>query len=327
MTFLRALASAVISLTIGLPLVLAPTVTAAAERYMTIGTGGAPGVYYAAGAAICRSVDDHRADLGITCHVGASGGSINNLGPLRRGETEFGIVQSDWQLFAHRGAERFAADGPFEDLRAVFSLHMEPFTVVARADSGIARFTDLKGRRVNIGNPGSGQRATMERVLDALGWTTADFSLAAELKPSEQSRSLCRGDIDAMVFVAGHPNDSVGDAAKSCDVVLVEVDGPIIDQIVASNPVYRPVTIPGGLYRGTPDETRTFGVRATVVSTTRVSADMVYAVIKTVFGDLAAFKARHPALAKLQPKAMATEGLSAPLHEGAKRYFVEANLH
>jgi TRAP transporter TAXI family solute receptor len=324
MTFPQALASAAVSLTVGLSFVTAPA--AAAERYMTIGTGGAPGVYYAAGAAICRSVDAQRADLGIACHVGSSGGSIYNLGPLRRGETEFAIVQSDWQRVAYQGAGRFAAEGPFEDLRTVFSLHTEPFTVVARADSAITRFTDLKGRRVNIGNPGSGQRATLERVLDALGWTTADFSLAAEMKSSEQSRSLCRGDIDAMVFVAGHPNDSVADAAESCDVVLVEVDAPIIDRIVADHPVYRPVTIPGGLYRGTPGETRTFGVRATVVSTTRVPADMVYAVVKTVFGDLAAFKARHPALAKLQPKAMATEGLSAPLHEGAERFFLEANL-
>jgi TRAP transporter TAXI family solute receptor len=324
MTFLQALAAAALSLTIGLSSL--PTPAAAAERYMTLGTGGAPGVYYAAGAAICRSVAAERAELGIACHVGASGGSIDNLRSLRRGEIEFGIVQSDWQLFAYRGTDRFAGEEPFADLRAVFSLHTEPFTVVARADSGIARFADLKGRRVNIGNPGSGQRATTERVLDALGWTTADFSLAAELKSSEQSRALCRGDIDAMVFVAGHPNDSVRDAAEGCDVVLVDVVGPIIDRLVAEHRVYRSVAIPGGLYRGIPDQTKTFGVRATLVSTTRVPADMVYAVVKTVFDDLAAFKGRHPALATLRPKAMATEGLSAPLHEGAKRFFVEANL-
>ena len=184
---------------------VASGVSVAAERLVTIGSGGDPGVYYSAAAGICRMVNATSADHGIGCNVSPSGGSIRNLAPVHRGEMEFGIVQSDWQAHAYDGTLLFAEDGPFSDLRAVFSLHTEPFTVVARADSGIATFTDLKGQRVNIGNPGSGQRATMEVVLDAIGWTTGDFTLAAELKPSEQSRALCRNDIDAMVFIAGHP--------------------------------------------------------------------------------------------------------------------------
>ena len=305
---------------------VASGVSVAAERLVTIGSGGDPGVYYSAAAGICRMVNATSADHGIGCNVSPSGGSIRNLAPVHRGEMEFGIVQSDWQAHAYDGTLLFAEDGPFSDLRAVFSLHTEPFTVVARADSGIATFTDLKGRRVNIGNPGSGQRATMEVVLDAIGWTTGDFTLAAELKPSEQSRALCRNDIDAMVFIAGHPNKSIRDAAGACDVELIDVDADIVKRLVSNSDIYEPMTIPGGLYRGTPEDTQTFGVRATVVSSAQVPGDMVYAVAKAVFDDLSAFRKQHPALAHLTPKQMASDGLSAPLHDGAKLYFEEARL-
>ncbi|MFQ5960807.1 MAG: TAXI family TRAP transporter solute-binding subunit [Candidatus Methylomirabilales bacterium] len=299
----------------------------AAEQFITIGTGSDPGVYYAAGAGICRLVNAKRADYGIRCHVGSSAGSIYNLPPLRRGEIEFGIVQSDWQFYAYNGSKRFSKEGPFKDMRAVFSLHAEQFTVVARADAGIAKFADLKGRRVNIGNPGSGQRATLEVVLAAMGWTTADFSLAAELKPSEQSRALCNNEIDAIVFVVGHPNKSTREAANGCDVVLVDVSGPAIDKLVAGNRlVYEHGFIPGGIYRGNPKATRTFSVRATVVSSTLVPQDMVYAVVKAVFDDLSAFTRQHPALADLQAEWMVYQGLATPLHPGAARFYRERKL-
>lgn len=310
----------------GLYLALGAGISNAAERYVTIGTGSDSGVYYAAGTAICGQVNANKAEHKIDCHVGSSAGSILTLPPVHRGEMEFGIVQSDWQYHAYKGTGLLAKQGAFDNLRAVFSLHAEPFTVVARAGSGISKFSDLKGRRVNIGNPGSGQRATMEVLLATIGWSTADFSLAAEYKPSEQSRALCRDDFDAMVFVAGHPNASIEEAATSCDVVLVEVDAAIIEQVVDNDEIYEPMTIPGGLYRGTANDVRTFGVRATMVSSDMVPADTVHGVVKAVFEDLPAFRKQHPALADLKAGDMTRRGLTAPLHEGAKRYFKEAGL-
>lgn len=317
------IASAVFFLIITIP--NGPAV--AAERFVAIGTGSDVGVYYAAGAGICRLVNAKRAEYGIRCHVGSSAGSIFNIPPLRRGEIEFGVVQSDLQLQAYKGTKQFSKQGAFKDLRAVFSLHAEQFTVVARANSGISTFADLKGRRVNIGNPGSGQRATMEQVLAAMGWTTSDFSLAAELKPSEQSGALCNNEVDAIVFIVGHPNRSIQDAAKACDVIMVEVSGPVIARFVKENNiVYEHGFVPAGVYRGNPNTTRTFSVRATVVSSTLVPNDMVYAIVKAVFDDLAAFSKQHPALAELQAEWMAKQGLAAPLHPGAARYYKERKL-
>ncbi|MCF6306286.1 MAG: TAXI family TRAP transporter solute-binding subunit [Rhodobacteraceae bacterium] len=295
----------------------------AQEQFITIGTGGVTGVYYPTGGAICRLVNKGRRDHGVRCSVESTGGSVYNINTIREGELEFGVAQSDWQFHAYNGTSKFADAGPFEDLRAVFSVHPEPFTVVARADAGITNFSDLQGKRVNIGNPGSGQRGTMEVVLEAMGWTTDDLALATELKASEQSSALCDNQIDAMVYTVGHPSGSIQEATTACDSVLVTVDGPVIDGLIADNDYYRSATIPGGMYRGNDADTATFGVGATFVTSASVSDDVVYVLVSAVFDNIDDFRKLHPAFANLDPQEMATAGLSAPLHPGAARYYRE----
>lgn len=296
---------------------------AVAEEFITIGTGGVTGVYYPAGGAICRLVNKGRRDHGIRCSVESTGGSVYNINTIREGELEFGVAQSDWQFHAYHGSSKFEDQGAFEGLRAVFSLHPEPFTVVARADAGITNFEDLQGKRVNIGNPGSGQRGTMDVVLEALGWSTDDFALASELKPAEQSAALCDNQIDAMIYTVGHPSGSIQEATTACDSVLVNVTGEAIDTLIADNPYYAAATIPGGMYRGTDADVTTFGVGATVVTSADVSEEAVYQFVKAVFENFDEFKGLHPAFANLTPEGMIKNSLSAPLHDGAVRYYRE----
>ncbi len=297
-----------------------------AEEFITIGTGGVTGVYYPTGGAICRLVNKGRKEHGIRCSVESTGGSVYNINTIREGELEFGVAQSDWQYHAYNGTSKFADAGKFEGLRAVFSVHPEPFTVVARADAGVKTFDDLKGKRVNIGNPGSGQRGTMEVLLEAKGWTTDDFALATELKAAEQSAALCDNQIDAMVYTVGHPSGSIQEATTACDSVLVTVSGDAVTGLVDDNPFYRTATIPGGMYRGNDADTETFGVGATFVTSDKVSDDAVYAVVKSVMENIEDFRKLHPAFANLEPKDMASAGLSAPLHPGAAKYYKEAGL-
>ncbi len=304
-----------------------PSATFAASKFITIGTGGVTGVYYPTGGAICRLVNKSRKMHGIRCSVESTGGSVYNINTIRAGELDMGVAQSDWQYHAYNGTSKFSGKAPFKGLRAVFSVHPEPFTVVARADSGIRHFRDLKGKRVNIGNPGSGQRGTMEVVMGTFGWTKSDFALASELKSSEQSSALCDNKIDAMVFTVGHPSGSIKEATTTCDTVLVEVSGSNIDKIVSDNDFYRTATIPGGMYRGNPNDTQTFGVGATFVSSTDVPADTVYQVVKSVFENFDSFRKLHPAFRKLKKKEMVKDGLSAPIHDGAARYYREAGLN
>lgn len=311
-------------LTVGALLAAAFMAPAAmAEEFITIGTGGVTGVYYPTGGAICRLVNKGRKEHGIRCSVESTGGSVYNINTIREGELEFGVAQSDWQHHAYHGTSKFSDAGPFEGLRAVFSVHPEPFTVVARADSGISTFDDLKGKRVNIGNPGSGQRGTMEVLMDAKGWGMDVFALATELKASEQSAALCDNQIDAMIYTVGHPSGSIQEATTACDSVLVTVDGDAVEALIADNAFYRLASIPGGMYRGSDDDTMTFGVGATFVTSDQVSDEAVYTVVKAVFDNLDAFRKLHPAFANLKPEEMATAGLSAPLHPGAAKYYKE----
>jgi TRAP transporter TAXI family solute receptor len=208
----------------------------------------------------------------------------------------------------------------------VFSVHGEPFTVVARADSGIATFQDLKGKRVNVGNPGSGQRATMEVVLDAIGWSDSDFALASELKPAEQAAALGDNKVDAIIYTVGHPNGSIQEATSTVESKLIPVTGEAIDKLVADNPYYAKAVIPGGMYAGTPDDVETFGVKATFVTSADVPDDVVYEVVKAVFDNFDRFKGLHPAFANLKPEDMISDGLSAPLHPGAEKYYKEKGM-
>jgi uncharacterized protein len=299
---------------------------AAEQTYVTIGTGGVTGVYYPTGGAICRLVNKSKKDHGIRCSVESTGGSVYNLNAIAGGELDMGVAQSDWQYHAYNGTSQFKEVGPDKDLRAVFSVHPEPFTVVARTDSGIKNFTDLKGKRVNIGNPGSGQRGTLEVVLEKYGWTISDLKLASELNASEQSAALCDNKVDAIVYVVGHPNGSIQEATTACDAVVVNVAGKEIDDLIADNPYYRTAIIPGGMYHGTDTDTKTFGVGATFVSSAKVPADTIYHVVKAVFENFEDFRKLHPAFTNLKKEEMIKDGLSAPLHDGAIRYFKEAGL-
>lgn len=294
------------------------------ERFITIGTGGQTGVYYVVGQSICRLVNRNTAETGIKCTAPSTGGSVANVNAIKSGDMTMGVAQSDIQFHAYNGSSpEFEGDKKFENLRAVFSVHPEPYTVVARQDSNIATFDDLKGKRVNVGNPGSGQLATTEVLLNAKGWTMKDFSLASQLKPAEQAAALGDNKVDAIVYAVGHPNGSIQEATSTVAANLVSVDGPEVDKLIEENPYYAKATIPGGMYAGTDEDTTTFGVKATFVTSADVPEDVVYEVVKTVFDNFDRFKGLHPAFADLKAEDMVAEGNSAPLHPGAEKYYKE----
>ena len=294
----------------------------AQEKFFTIGTGGQTGVYYVVGQSICRLVNR---STDLKCTAPSTGGSIANINAIKAGDMEMGVAQSDWQYHAYNGSSEFEGN-KFDGLRAVFSVHAEPFNVIARSDAGIESFDDLKGKRVNVGNPGSGQLATMEVVMDAKGWTMDDFSLASQLKPAEQSAALGDNKVDAIIYTVGNPNGSIQEATTTVDAKLVPVTGPEIDKLIEENPYYAKATVPGGMYNGNPDDVETFGVKATFVAGADVDEEIVYQTVKAVFENFDRFKQLHPAFATLEKEQMISDGLSAPLHPGAERYYKEAGL-
>lgn len=292
------------------------------QQFISIGTGGVTGVYYPTGGAICRLVNKNRKEHGIRCSAESTGGSIYNINTIRAGELEFGVAQSDWQFHAYNGTSKFEDKGAFENLRAVFSVHPEPVTIIAHDDSGIQNITDFKGKRINIGNPGSGQRATWEAIEKALGWERSDLKLAAEMKSAETGQAVCDGKIDAYFWLVGHPSALTQESLSSCATHLVNATGEAIDKLIADNSYYRKATIPAALYNSDSD-IQTFGVGATFVTSADVPAEVVYVVVKAVFENFDDFKKLHPAFGNLKPEEMIADSLSAPLHDGAVQYYKE----
>lgn len=289
---------------------------------IVIGTGGSSGVYLPVGQVICQLYEQ---TSGAACQALPTGGSLYNATAVRNGDLDFGIVQSDIQYAAMRGTAQFYDSGPSPELRSLFSLHAEAFTVVAKPPE-IDRFDDLIGKRVNVGNPGSGHRATLNALLKVREETEGVFALASELKPEDMTRVMCSGRLDAFFYVVGHPSQAIDDATRQCGAHLVDVTGPDVDTLIEKTPYYSVTVVPGGTYANTPNDTTTFGVRATLMTRADVDENEVYELVKAVFEHLDRFRQSHPSLATLTPASMVSDGLVAPLHPGARRYYEEVGL-
>ena len=301
----------------------------AGKTFISIGTGGPTGVYFVVGNSVCRMVHKEAAEgrkkgrkHGIRCAAPSTAGSNYNIGQIGAGELDFGVAQSDWQFHASNGSSKWKGKKQGK-LRAVFSVHPEPFHIIVGKNSGIKRWNDLKGKRVNIGNPGSGQRGTMEVLMAARGIAASDFKVATELTSSEQSTALCDGKIDAYGYTVGVPNAGVSVATDGCGASIINLNGSAEKGLVNANPFYAFATIPAGTYATTKSDVTTFGVKATFVSSADVAEDVVYEVVRAVFENIEDFRKLHPAFANLSHEQMISDGLSAPLHAGALKYYKE----
>ncbi len=309
-----------------LGLMVNPTPVVAKTTFVTIGTGGITGVYYPTGGAIARIVNMKRQEYGIRCTVESTGGSVFNVNAIMAGDLEFGVVQSDRQYQAYNGLEEWAEKGPQKDLRAVFSIHPESITLVAADDAGINTFADLKGKRVNIGNPGSGQRQNSIDALEINGINYETDLVAEGVKAAEAAGLLQDGRIDAFFYTVGHPNGSIKEAtAGRRKVHFVAI--PNVDKLAKKFPYYAKAFVPIKFYEGATnkEDVETFGVLATFVTSAKVPDKVVYAITKEVFENFEEFKKLHPAYEVLTKQSM-LEGMSAPIHPGAMKYYKEAGL-
>jgi uncharacterized protein len=315
------------SLSAGLVLAMAPEASAA-KKFITIGTGGPTGVYFVVGNAMCRMIHKEAAEgrkkgrkHGIRCSAPSSNGSTYNIAQITEGEFDFGVSQSDWQHHSYNGSSKKVTHN--KDLRAVFSAHPEPYQLVVRADSGITKWKDMKGKKFNMGNPGSGQRATTELLMERYGTPKSFFGLVTEMTSTEHSKALCDGKIDAYGYVVGVPNSGVAVATDGCGAKIASLNTDVEKTLMKQFPFYGPVTIPKGVYKSTTEPVHTFGGYATVVSSAKVPNDIVYEVVRAVMENLDDFKKLHPAFQLLSPKGMIKNGNSAPIHDGAAKYYKE----
>jgi TRAP transporter TAXI family solute receptor len=295
--------------------------------YVTIGTGGVTGVYYPTGGAISRVVNKKSKEYNIKATVESTGGSVYNINAVLAGDLEFGIAQSDRQYQAYKGVAEWENRGAQTKLRAVFSIHPESITCIASGESGINSIADLKGKRVNIGNPGSGQLQNSKDVFDAAGLAEDDVN--AEYAKAVESPGLLQDErLDAFFYTVGHPNGNIKEATSGrIKVKIVPIDGAVADALVKKFPYYAKSVIAIKNYPTALNESdvNSVGVKATLISSSDVSEDVVYAITKEVFENFEDFKKLHPAYSVLTKESMLA-GLSAPIHAGALKYYKEAGL-
>ena len=305
---------------------LATQPATAKVTFVTIGTGGVTGVYYPTGGAISKMVNKKRKQYGIRATVESTGGSVVNVNGVMSGDLDFGIVQSDRQYQAWHGLAEWKKQGPQKDLRAICSIHPESITLVAAVDSGIKTIQDLKGKRVNIGNPGSGQRQNSIDALTNAGINWEKDIIAEQVKAAEAPGLLQDGRIDAFFYTVGHPSGAIKEATagrrKVRFVPITEMEA-----LLKKNPYYARAVVPIKFYPGAENrsDVPTFGVKATFVTSIKVPDKVVYAITKELFDNLEEFKKLHPAYGVLTRENM-LEGLSAPFHPGALKYFKEVGL-
>lgn len=290
---------------------------------VVIGTAGPADTDYPLGGSICRLFNLNAPDQGLRCAEEPSAGSVANIELLRDGRIDAGIVPSDVIADAVAGKGPFASQNPAIDLRVLFAGHADVFTLVAHQGSGIRTVADLRGKRIGIGTPGSRQRAAMDRVLAALGLTRNDFTEIRELSLAEQTRAFCANELDAIVYSVAHPNGLVRHATLLCHGILVAVSGPAIGRMLSEYREYERAVIPGGTYPVNPSDVHTFGVRAVVVATRRMSDTVAYEIAKAVLDNLDDFRRLHAAFEALSAAEMVRATGGAPVHAGAARYFRE----
>ncbi len=293
----------------------------ATRKVVVMGGGSEAGLYYQVVLNVCMLVNERLESQGYTCIGRPALGSVFNINAIRRGLLDFGVAQSDRNWQAYHGKADWAG-WPYKELRSVFSIYPEIVMLVARADADIRSVSDLRDKRVNIGNPGSGQRRNAEDVLKYYGIDQYRNIRPTELQQHDANQALVNGEIDAFFYTVGQPWQPGVELAKHTQIRMIPIDAPDFKKFVANNPYYVMTSIPGGTYTGVDQNVPTYAVKATLVTSAKEPEEVVYTVVKTVFENLDRFRHTHPAFASLQPQDM-LQGLSAPLHPGAVRYYRE----
>ena len=310
-----------------LVLALVPIAPADAKE-VSIASGRNGGVYYPVAGGVCTLVNELWADHGITCTVEFGTGSVSNIQALRDGEVELAMAQSDTQRDALVGTGPFGDRGPYEDLRALASLFVEQLTIVSRRDKAIARLADLKGQRVYLGPPGSGGRVLIDRLLEKLDIAPDDLIEVPEggYAATDIAEALCDDQVDAFIITVGHPSPLVREASAQCAIELVPVSGPAADALLEAEPLYARSVIPAHLYDDIGEDVAGIGLVATLVTTADLDPGIAYTFAKAFIEGNDRLRAASPLFASLTIEQMASDGLVAPIHEGALRYYEEVGL-
>ena len=284
-------------------------------------TGGTAGTYFAYGGVIATTLTANLDNIEITANT--SGASVANVRSLNNKEAELAVVQNDVLYYAFNGVEMLADDGSMPTLRTIATLYPEVIQVVALESAGISSIADLKGKRVCIGDAGSGTEANARQVLAAFGLSFSDLGQAQNLSFADAATAMQNGTLDASFTTAGVPNPAIMELSGSTKIVVVPIDGPEVEGLIADYPFYGTFTISDEAYSIPGGDT--VAVLATLACIEELSEDAVYEITKGLFAYQEAIAAGHARGNELSAE-YAVVGVGTPFHPGAEKYYKEAGV-
>ena len=288
------------------------------EQVLTITTGGTGGTYYPIGGAIVNVLDNNIDNLTVTAQAGNA--SVANCTLIKESKTQMALVQNNVAYWAYAGEQTFEGD-PVKKLRGIASLYPEAIQLIALLESGIESVEDLKGKKVCVGEQGSGVYADVTNILTAHNMTIDDFD-AEFLSFSESSEKLKDKTIDAAFLTAGYPTSAVVDVASSANMVLVPIEEDKVNKMIKTSPYYALAVIPAGTYKGVDDDVLTATTMAMWVCTSKLDEGLVYKMTKAIWEDQDIITNAHEK-GKMVTLETALDGMGIPLHPGAEKYYQE----
>lgn len=307
-----------------LALVSAPA--PAKEKFVSLGTSSQSGVYYPVAQGICGLVNGGRDEHLVRCLANTTGGSIYNIQAIATGELDFALTRAGLAYEAYKGIGEFETYGANPKLRSMSVLYSQPLSVIVKQDSDIKTFLDIPGKRINIGNLGSGKRELAEMLLDLMKWTAKDFAEVLELNTSRMGKAFCEGKVDVLIEAIGIPSKFLDEMINGCKGRFVDIPKNVVDAVRQQGPYYEPGIIPAKLYPIQKRDVQTFNVNVVLITSTDVSADTIYTITRTMFEKFPLLQKTHPVFASMTPQSMVEQGEYIPFHEGALRYYRERNL-
>ena len=292
-------------------------------KFIAIGTSTKSGVYYPVAREICNLLNSGRETHLVRCLATESGGSIYNIPAIATGELDVALTRAGLAHKAFRGEEMFKAYGANSSLRLISILYSQPVSIIVKQESNIQKFNEVKGKRVNLGNLGSGKRGISELLLEVMNWSHSDFSEVYELNTSNMGKAFCSDKVDVLIEAIGMPSKFLDRMVNDCKGRFVDISDDVVELIRQKGPFYTPGIIPKKFYPTQEKDVRTFNVNVVLISSARVNDATIYELTKAIFGDVKKLKKIHQVFSNMMPRSMVDQAPSIPYHDGALRYFKE----
>ena len=293
-----------------------------AQKDYILATGGTSGTYYPFGGAIANIWNTKIDNMNVTAQ--ATGASAENLRLINKGEAEFATVQNDVMDYAYHGTDMFAGE-KLENVMTIGTMYPEVVQIAASKASGIKSISDFKGKRISVGDAGSGVEFNAKQILEGYGLSFDDIK-KSNLSFKESAEGLQNGTLDACFITAGVPNSALQELAFTAGLILIPVDGETADKICQKYGFYTKTVIPADTYKGTESDTAALAIKATLAVSSKLDEEIVYEMTKALFENLDELAQGH-AKGKEVSAEKAVTGVSVPFHPGAKKYFKEIGLN